>query len=93
MFRCVCCTRRNLHPRSSQRRRGISTLGVGIIDSDFRGELGVLLFNHSDISYTVAQGDRIGQLEFHRVLNVRLYPVNKIVATKRGGGGWGSTGK
>jgi dUTP pyrophosphatase len=83
----------HIHPRSSQRKRDISTLGVGIIDGDYRGELGVLLFNHGDISYTVLPGDKVGQLEFQKVLDVKLFNDDKIVATKRGDKGWGSTNR
>jgi len=84
----------HIHARSSHRKLGLDCLGTGIIDSDYRNEFGVLLHNHSDMPHTIVQGDRCGQMEFTRVLNVRLVtgPFG-IDMTERGKGGWGSTGR
>lgn len=83
----------HLHPRSSYRKRGISMLGTGIIDSDFRGELTMLLFNHSDIPFTVEVDERCGQVEFTRVLNIAIRLDGVVTQTGRGEGRFGSTGK
>ena len=67
--------------------------GVGVIDSDYRGELRVALINHSDTPYMVQNGDRIAQLCVMPVDNIRFAPVESLTETGRGTGGFGSTGK
>jgi len=67
--------------------------GVGVIDSDYRGELSVGLTNLSDTSYTVAPGDRIAQLAVIPVAHAELELVDNLDQTQRGAGGFGSTGK
>ena len=66
--------------------------GVGVIDSDYRGELRVGLTNLSDTPYTVQPGDRIAQLAVMPVVQARLSPVQDLDQTDRGAGGFGSTG-
>jgi len=66
----------------------------GTIDSDYRGEIGVLLVNLGRQPHTVARGDRIAQLVFAPVLNAVWWPVADVsgtAATDRGDGGFGST--
>jgi dUTP pyrophosphatase len=75
-------------------KHGISVLNApGIIDSDYRGEVKVILVNHDSLRYTVKKGDRIAQLVFLPVVQVRLKRVENFSETERGTGGFGSTGK
>ena len=66
--------------------------GIGVIDSDYRGEISVCLHNKSDVAYTVNDGDRIAQMMFIPVLAANLIPVDELDETQRGAGGFGSTG-
>ncbi|MDR0884016.1 MAG: dUTP diphosphatase [Oscillospiraceae bacterium] len=65
---------------------------VGVIDSDYRGEIRVGLVNHYDAPYTITPGERIAQLLFLPVLLPALVPVDSLPETERGSGGFGSTG-
>lgn len=67
--------------------------GVGVIDSDYRGEIRVGLTNLSDAPYTVQPGDRIAQLAVMPVARAELTIVQELDETERGTGGFGSTGK
>ena len=67
--------------------------GVGVIDSDYRGEIAVGLVNLSDVSYTVQPGDRIAQLMVTPVVQPRVHLVPELDETERGVGGFGSTGR
>ena len=67
--------------------------GVGVIDSDYRGELRVALFNESDADYTIHDGDRIAQLMVLPVVQPTLEFVEELDETERGAGGFGSTGR
>ena len=67
--------------------------GVGVIDSDYRGEIRVGLTNLSDTAYTVAPGDRIAQLAVMPVVQAQLEVCGSLDETERGQGGFGSTGK
>ena len=67
--------------------------GVGVIDSDYRGEIRVGLTNLSDTAYTVAPGDRIAQLAVMPVVQAQLEVCDSLDETERGQGGFGSTGK
>lgn len=68
--------------------------GLGLIDSDYHGELGVLVHNYSDVDYMIQPGERIAQLMFVPILQVELNFVEAFGAqTVRGEGGFGSTGK
>jgi dUTP pyrophosphatase len=75
-------------------RDGISlSNAVGVIDSDYRGEIKVGLVNLSDRAYTVSLGDRIAQLAVLPVVQAELAFVSTLDETGRGAGGFGSTGK
>ena len=66
----------------------------GIIDANYRGDLGVKLFNHSDIDYHVKKGDRIAQLVLYPLVAiVRTAFADYITPTDRGSNGFGSTGR
>jgi dUTP diphosphatase len=73
-------------------RHGIDTL-AGVIDSDYRGELKVVLVNHGDEPFRIAPGDRVAQLLVQRVERVRFTATEQVADTARGSGGFGSTGR
>lgn len=66
---------------------------VGVIDSDYRGEVCVFLRNHSDAPYTVQPQDRVAQLVVMPVLLPEIEEASELSDTARGQGGFGSTGK
>lgn len=67
--------------------------GVGVIDSDYRGEISVGLFNSSQEPYTVQPGERIAQLAVMPVVQAQIQLTDTLDETERGTGGFGSTGK
>lgn len=64
----------------------------GTIDSDYRGELKVLLINHGPEPFAIARGDRVAQLVLAPVVQAAWEEVGELDATDRGAGGFGSTG-
>ena len=66
---------------------------VGVIDSDYRGEILVGLQNSGDTDYTIQPGDRIAQLMITPVVQAQVTLVDELDDTARGAGGFGSTGK
>jgi dUTP pyrophosphatase len=73
---------------------GITVLNSpGTIDSDFRGECGAILINHSSSPFMVHAGDRIAQLIFAPIAPIALHEVQEVSTSRRGEGGFGSTGK
>ncbi len=66
--------------------------GIGVIDSDYRGEVCVGLINRGDEPFEVRRGDRIAQMMFLPVLAATFLPVDSLDETERGSGGFGSTG-
>lgn len=83
-----------IRPRSGLAlKEGITVLNApGTVDSDYRGEIQVMLYNASDQSYVVERGTRIAQAIFAPVTRVSFSPSEKLTATHRGDGGFGSTG-
>ncbi len=74
-------------------KHGINlTNGVGVIDSDYRGEVQVLLTNHGEEDFTINHGDRIAQMAFLPVFAARFVQMDELEDTERGAGGFGSTG-
>ncbi len=70
------------------------TNGVGTIDSDYRGEVMVLLINHGDKSYTVEPGEKVAQLVIVPIPQVQIIEVDELsLSHERGDGGFGSTGR
>ena len=65
---------------------------VGVIDADYRGELMVSLYNHSNETCTVVCGDRIAQLVIAPYLTAQFQEADELDDTQRGAGGFGSTG-
>jgi len=80
-------------PRSGLAWKHGIDVGAGVIDRDYRGNVGVILFNFGDEPFAVAQGDRIAQLILERILMAELQEMPTLDATQRGEGGFGSTGK
>jgi len=72
-------------------RHGIDTL-AGVIDSDYRGEVKVVLVNHGTEPFRIAPGDRIAQILIQRVERADFFRAADLAATERGQGGFGSTG-
>lgn len=83
-----------VRPRSGLALKyGITVLNTpGTIDSDYRGDLGVVLMNCSTEPFEVLQGDRIAQLVIAKHEQVQFIPVDELNETSRGTGGFGSTG-
>ena len=74
-------------------KKGVSlSNGIGVIDSDYRGEIGVGLINHGDEDFTVVRGDRIAQMFFMPVLHANFVVSESLDETERGAGGFGHTG-
>lgn len=63
-----------------------------MIDFDYRGEVKVLLFNHSGTAFRVSAGDRMAQMILERIVNPEVEIVEELEGTERGAGGFGSTG-
>ena len=75
-------------------KSSISVLNTpGTIDSDYRGELKIILFNHSKEEFVVRNNDRIAQMVLMPVLKIDFEEVTNLPDTLRGSGGFGSTGK
>ena len=74
-------------------KKGVSlSNGIGVIDSDYRGEIQVGLINRGDEPFEVRRGDRIAQMMFMPVLTASFLPVDELDETARGEGGFGHTG-
>ena len=84
-----------IRPRSGlAAKKNISVLNPpGTIDSDYRGEIKVIIYNHGDSDFVVNNGDRIAQMVLCPVIKMELEEVNELPKTIRGEGGFGSTGK
>ena len=84
-----------IRPRSGlAAKSSISVLNTpGTIDSDYRGEIKIILFNHGKEEFTVNNGDRIAQMILMPVLKAQFEEIKELPKTVRGSGGFGSTGK
>ena len=84
-----------IFPRSGLAAKyGVSLANaVGLIDSDYKGEILAAVHNHSDQTYTINPGERIAQLVFLPVYRAVFEPVAELSDSDRGTGGFGSTGK
>ena len=84
-----------IRPRSGLAAK--ESIGVlnspGTIDSDYRGELKIILFNHSNKDFIINNGDRIAQMVLVPILKMEFEEVDSLPDTVRGQGGFGSTGK
>ena len=83
-----------VRPRSGLAAKyGITVLNSpGTIDADYRGEIGVILVNLSNTSFTIQPRERIAQLVVSKFEQIDWLPTNELSATQRGDGGFGSTG-
>ena len=84
-----------IRPRSGlAAKSNITVLNTpGTIDSDYRGEIKVIIYNHGDTDFIINNGDRIAQMILSPVIKMELEVVNDLPKTIRGKGGFGSTGK
>ena len=84
-----------IRPRSGlAAKNNISVLNTpGTIDSDYRGEIKVILFNHGDKNFRINNNDRIAQMILTPVIKMDLEETNELPESIRGAGGFGSTGK
>ena len=84
-----------IRPRSGLAAKySISVLNTpGTIDSDYRGEIKIILFNHGNKDFIVNNNDRIAQMVLTPVIKMELEEVDQLPETIRGSGGFGSTGK
>lgn len=84
-----------VRPRSGLAAKyGLSLLNApGTIDSDYRGEIKVILINHGEEPVEIRRGERIAQLVVAPVVRVRFRENGELAETSRGAGGFGSTGK
>ena len=84
-----------IRPRSGLAAK--SNIGVlntpGTIDSDYRGELKIILFNHGNKDFIVNNNDRVAQMVLMPILKMELEEVDQLPESIRGSGGFGSTGK
>jgi dUTP pyrophosphatase len=84
-----------VYARSSMgAKRGLAPANkVGVVDSDYRGEIKVVLLNHSNQTQTLQPGERVAQFVITPVLQPNYEEVEELTDTNRGTGGFGSTGK
>jgi len=84
-----------IRPRSGlAAKNNISVLNTpGTIDSDYRGELKIIIYNHGNEDFTVNNSDRIAQMILTPVVKMELQETDELPETLRGEGGFGSTGK
>jgi len=84
-----------IRPRSGlAAKKGISVLNTpGTVDSDYRGEIKIILINLSEESFVVKSGDRVAQMMLCPVIKAKLKEVKNLPKTIRNRGGFGSTGK
>ena len=84
-----------IRPRSGlAAKNNISVLNTpGTIDSDYRGEIKIIIYNHGNDDFNINNGDRVAQMVLSPVIKIELEEVNDLPETIRGEGGFGSTGK
>ena len=84
-----------IRPRSGlAAKNNISILNTpGTIDSDYRGEIKVIIYNHGNKDFVINNKDRIAQMTLTPIIKMQLQEINELPETIRGEGGFGSTGK
>ena len=84
-----------IRPRSGlAAKNNISILNTpGTIDSDYRGEIKIILFNHSNENFIIKNNDRVAQMVLTPIMKMELEETNELPESIRGKGGFGSTGK
>jgi dUTP pyrophosphatase len=74
-------------------KQGVSILNTpGTVDADYRGEVGVILMNHSKENLVIRRGDRIAQMIINQIERIEFEEVEELPETARGAGGFGHTG-
>lgn len=83
-----------VRPRSGLAlKQGVSVLNTpGTVDADYRGEVGVILMNHSKQELIIRRGDRIAQMIINKIERIQFEEVQELADTERGAGGFGHTG-
>ena len=81
-----------ISPRSGLAIKKFIDVGAGVIDSDYRGKLGVILLNFGEEHFMVNMGDRIAQLIFEKIKTPQIKEVKSLEETRRGNSGYDSTG-
>ena len=81
-----------LAPRSGLASKNFIDVGAGVVDSDYRGEVKVLLFNFGSEDFPVSAGDRIAQCIIEKYTPTVMEEIDELPSTQRGAGGFGSTG-
>ena len=79
-------------PRSGLALKSGIFVNAGVIDWDYRGEIGVVLYNSSDVEFKVNPGDRVAQMILEKINRVNVIQTEELDSTDRGAGGFGSTG-
>jgi dUTP pyrophosphatase len=94
MIALPCGFEAQVRPRSGLAfKYGITVLNSpGTVDSDYRGEINILLINHGERDFQIKRGDRIAQLVINRIEQAELIEVESLPISERGDGGFGSTG-
>ena len=90
---CPLGTYGRIAPRSGLAVKHSIDVGAGVIDSDYRGDVKVLLFNLGNSPFKIQKGDRIAQLIIERILIPDIEIVDVLCASQRGQNGFGSSGK
>ncbi|XP_060780296.1 deoxyuridine 5'-triphosphate nucleotidohydrolase, mitochondrial [Neoarius graeffei] len=80
-------------PRSGLAVKHFIDVGAGVVDEDYRGNVGVVLFNFGKETFEVKKGDRVAQLVCERICYPELQELETLDETERGDGGFGSTGR
>lgn len=91
-IRCPVGTYARIAPRSGLAARNMIDCLAGVVDADYRGNVGVVLINHGGADFEVGAGDRIAQMILEKVSFALATEVHELDGTVRGSGGFGSTG-
>jgi dUTP pyrophosphatase len=79
-------------PRSGLAVKNGIFVNAGVIDYDYRGEIGIVLYNSKNEDFVVKKGDRIAQMIMEKIMRPKIFQVEELDNTTRGIGGFGSTG-
>merc|ERR1712098_893770 len=79
-------------PRSGLAWKNHIDIGAGVVDEDYRGNVGVVMFNHADTEFSIKAGDRVAQLVCEKISYPAIEELATLDETARGEGGFGSTG-
>ena len=88
---CPDGTYARIAPRSGLAAKKFIDVGAGVVDADYRGPVGVVLFNFGDEDFVVEKGDRVAQMVLEKISMVDTKEVKELSSTERGADGFGST--